>query len=112
VRDTFGAMALLIVSSAFLAGLMLTAPVDPGRTIAAIFPPWFDKTAVLGSVALAGGTILRHGGTDSVALVRLEHPDAAERLRKSGAWAVVDPGGLFGCTGIRGSVRAPSRKEI
>ncbi|WP_420403174.1 hypothetical protein [Nisaea sp.] len=90
---------------------MLTAPVKSDSTIAAIFPPWLDKTAVLGAVAEAGGSLLRHGGTNSVALVRLDRPDAAERLRDAGAWAVVDPGGLFGCVGLKSGTRSPLQKE-
>ncbi|WP_193184442.1 hypothetical protein [Nisaea sediminum] len=112
MRDAVGAVALLIVSSAFLAGLMLTAPVRSDQTVAAIFPPWFDKSSVLGAVSEAGGSMLRHGGTNNIALVRLERPDASERLRNAGAWAVVDPGGLFGCIGVKGGTRFPLQKDL
>lgn len=112
MRDALGATSLLIASTAFLAVLMLAAPVQSDRTLAAVFPPWFDKASVLVAVSQAGASMLRHGGTDSVALVRLDHPDAAERLRTAGAWAVVDPGGLFGCVGVKGSTRSPFQKDI
>ena len=77
MRDALAAATLLLCSTFFIAGLMLTAPVAPGQAVAAIFPPWLDKTEILGAVSTAGGRMLRHGGVDSVALVRLETPDDA-----------------------------------
>lgn len=105
LRDWLPASALLFVSTLALAGLMLSGPVAKGKTVAAIFPPWYSKSDVLGAVSAAGGAMLRHGGIDTVALVRLDLPDAKDRLREIGAWAVVDPGGLFGCVGLTEEAR-------
>ncbi|WP_028467523.1 hypothetical protein [Nisaea denitrificans] len=111
MRDTLGAAALLLCSTFFIAGLMLTAPVAPGQAVAAIFPPWLNKTEILGAVSTAGGRMLRHGGIDSVALVRLETPDDVQRLKHAGAWAVVAPAGLFGCGGVTDAAQRLFQKE-
>ncbi|UUX51966.1 hypothetical protein NUH88_09725 [Nisaea acidiphila] len=112
MRDVLGAIALLLISTFLIAGMMLTGPVQTDRTLAAIFPPWFDRTTVLGAVSESGGMMLRHGGLETVALVRLNRPDAVEQLKNSGAWAVVDPTGLFGCAGVKGSAAPVFLKEI
>lgn len=90
---------------------MLTAPVIPGQAIAAVFPPWLDKSEILGAVSAAGGRMLRHGGIQSVALVRLDAPDGAQKLKHAGAWAVVAPAGLFGCVGLTDDARRLFQKE-
>lgn len=90
---------------------MLAAPVGPGAAVAAVFPPWLDKSEILGAVSAAGGRMLRHGGIQSVALVRLESPDVAQQLKNAGAWAVVAPAGLFGCVGLTGEARRLFQKE-
>lgn len=111
MRDARAAIALLFGSTIFLSVLMLTGPVEPNRTLAAFYPPWFDRTEVLGAVSAAGGSMLRHGGIDSVALVRLDSPDAAARLKNAGAWAVVDPAGLLGCVGLKDGATVLFQKE-
>ncbi|WP_323796942.1 hypothetical protein [Nisaea sp.] len=111
MRDALAASLLLLFSSLFIAGLMLTTPVAAGQTAAAIFPPWLNKTEILGAVSAAGGRMLRHGGIDSVALVRLETPDDAQQLKHAGAWAVVAPAALFGCAGVTGNARRLFQKE-
>tara|TARA_E500000305_G_scaffold11457_1_gene7863 strand:- start:256 stop:600 length:345 start_codon:yes stop_codon:yes gene_type:complete len=111
LRDTLAATALLLCSILFMAGLMLTTPVTRGEAIAAVFPPWLNKSEILGAVSVAGGRMLRHGGVQSVALVRLDSPDAVQRLKNAGAWAVVAPAGLFGCVGLTGEARRLFQKE-
>lgn len=111
MRDAWAAIALLFGSTIFMGVLMLTGPVEPNRTLAAFYPPWLDRTEVLGAVSAAGGAMLRHGGIETVALVRLDSPDAADRLKNAGAWAVVDPAGLFGCVGLKESAALLFQKE-
>ena len=111
MRDTLAATVLLLCSTLFMAGLMLTTPVGPGVAVAAVFPPWLNKSEILGAVSLSGGRMLRHGGIQSVALVRLDSPDAVQRLKNAGAWAVVAPAGLFGCVGLTGEARRLFQKE-
>ncbi|MEO9901411.1 hypothetical protein [Nisaea sp.] len=111
MRDALAAVTLLLCSTLFISGLMLTTPVAPGQAVAAIFPPWLNKTEILGAVATTGGRMLRHGGIDSVALVRLETPEDIQQLKHAGAWAVVAPAGLFGCAGVTGAARRLFQKE-
>lgn len=111
MQDALGAMMLLMCSTLFFAALILSAPVAPGQVVAAIFPPWLNKTDILGAVAAGGGRMLRHGGVDSVALVNLDKPEDVQRLKNAGAWAVIAPGNLFGCNGSTDAPQGLFQKE-
>ena len=111
MQDALSATILLVCSTLFFVALIVTAPIAPGQVVAAIFPPWLNKTEVLGIVAAAGGHMLRHGGVESVALVKLETPEDAQRLKRVGAWAVIASDSLFGCIGVSDAARRLTQKE-
>jgi hypothetical protein len=64
--------------------------------VTAVFPPWWDATRAV-EAAAAGGAVLRLGGTGFAVLVAPDGTSGRERLRRAGAWLLLDPGGLAGC---------------
>ncbi|WP_193369626.1 hypothetical protein [Pelagibius marinus] len=99
---------LRIGSGALALGLLLavsTLPVFaaadlPGAasgTLAAVFAPGTDRAAALAAVAEADGLVVRGGGWGSVLVARSDQAGFAARLRRAGAWLVVDPRSAAGC---------------
>ena len=104
------AALLLIVSTLALAMLTLAPPpTTPGigapgggstdAVRAAVFPPWWHATRSFLAASAAGVTIIRTGAIPAILIVRLEHADSLARLRQAGAWLLLDPQALGGCTG-------------
>lgn len=104
MRDSLAAILLLVGSTLFLAGMTLAAPIDTNRTVAAVFPPWFNHSEMIEAIARADALMVRNGGFDMVALVRLHSPEGTQKLKDAGAWAVVSPEGLVGCVGLKNGV--------
>jgi hypothetical protein len=72
----------------------------PGRsqgTLAAVFAPGTDQAAALAAVVEAEGLVVRTGGWGAVLVAHSDKPGFAERLRRAGAWLVVDPRSAAGC---------------
>ncbi len=88
----------------------LAFPPRPGRPVAAVFPPWWDARDVLAATVLAQAVTVRDGAWPSlvVAVDALPPDDAprpagaapalGERLRAAGAWLILDPQSLRGCS--------------
>lgn len=75
-----------------VSGLVGLAP-GGGGEVAAVFPPWWGVERV---VAQAGGagSVVRMGGVSFVVVVAgADRP----RLRRDGAWLLLDPVALGGC---------------
>lgn len=104
IAAVLGVVLLLAVST-----LPVFAAADlPGHTrgtLAAVFPPGTDRTAVLAAVAEADGLVVRAGGWGSVLVAHSDKAGFAQRLRRAGAWLVVDPRSAAGCL-IVGTARA------
>ncbi|MGF1630804.1 MAG: hypothetical protein ACFCUT_15120 [Kiloniellaceae bacterium] len=66
-------------------------------TLAAVFPPGTDRPAALAAVAEAGGFIVREGSWATVIVAHSNESGFAGRLRRAGAWLVVDPLSAAGC---------------
>lgn len=64
--------------------------------LAVLFPPWWSATEALRAAATAG-TPVRFGAAGFVVVIMPDGPNAVRRLRRAGAWAVVDPQALGGC---------------
>ena len=62
--------------------------------VAAVFPPWWDSAQVL-QAAAAAGPVVRFGALPFIVVVVPEH---RHLLRPAGAWLVLDPRALGGCT--------------
>jgi hypothetical protein len=96
LRPCFAVAVLLAVST-----LPVFAVADlPGGargTVAAVFAPGTDRATALAAVAEAGGLVVRAGGWGSVLVARSDEAGFARRLRRAGAWLVVDPQSAAGC---------------
>lgn len=78
----FLALSTLIVAS------LAAQPRRPDR-MAAVFPPW-DSAAAVFAAASRAGAVDAAGGFANVLIVRSDQPGLAARLRKAGAWALID----------------------
>jgi hypothetical protein len=80
------------------AGGLLTALMGgpPSGPVAAIFPPWWDRTRVV-EAAAEGGTVLRLGPAKFVVFVVPDDVRGRERLWRAGAWLLLTPRGRTGC---------------
>lgn len=97
-------LAASLVGSAWLAKPV----VEPGRPVAALFPPWWGADRSLGAAAAAGGSVLNLGRLPGLVVTRSSVPGFAERLRSSGAVLLFDPRGLGLCT----PAQQPSHREV
>jgi len=66
-------------------------------TLAAVFAPGTDQAEALAAVVQAEGLVVRAGGWGAVLVAHSDKPGFAERLRRAGAWLVVDPRSAAGC---------------
>ena len=65
--------------------------------MAALFPPWWS--AARSVLAAAGaGSILSAGALPFVVMIAPEDTGSYDRLREAGAWAILDPQRLTGCS--------------
>ncbi len=71
-------------------------PPPPSGAILAVFPPWWNAARAF-QAAAGAGPVLRLGPARFVALVHPDGKRARTRLRRAGAWLLLDPRGLAGC---------------
>ena len=92
VWSPIGSAALLF------AGLFAALPgVAPqAATVAAVFPPWWPTSAIMGAAGSAG-EIMGQGASRFVLVVRSDVPALPARLRQAGAWLTLAPRGALGC---------------
>jgi hypothetical protein len=86
----------LLLASVLLTACLALKPM-PDKPVAALFPPWWSAARVMASAAGTNGAIVRFGGFQTVLILAAGGPDLTDRLRRAGAWLVVDPGILGGC---------------
>jgi len=94
--------ALLLPALAFLAILSLEVfAVDPSRPVAVVFSSAMSADEALHVVVAAGGLPIRRERsalTDQLIWVAaVDDPDFLSRVRRLGAWAVVNPYAFGGC---------------
>jgi hypothetical protein len=78
-------------------GLLAALLAEPSAgPVAAMFPPWWDATRSV-SAAAQGGSVLRFGAVDFIVLVDPGDPNGRRRLRRAGAWLLLNPHGVAGC---------------
>jgi len=68
-----------------------------GDQVAVIFAPGTSLTEVVGRIAGADGAVLRAGAFSNIVVAVGSTPDFVDRVKRRGAWLVVDPQGLGGC---------------
>src|ERR1700753_3116733 len=91
----WNATALLLAS--LFAVAALTLQVRPGSDVVAVaFPPWWSTQQTIVAVASADAALVRTTAVPSLLIVR---PNGAslDRLRKAGAWLIVDPQAVAAC---------------
>jgi hypothetical protein len=91
------ALGLLLAASTLPVFAAADLPGAASGTLAAVFAPGTDRAAALAAVAEADGLVVRAGGWGSVLVARSDEAGFAARLRRAGAWLVVDPRSAAGC---------------
>ncbi len=95
-RAWLNAIALLIASFVGVAALSLQ--VHPGREIVAVaFPPWWSAQQTMLAAASADAALVRTTSLSSLLVVRPGDHQGLARLRKAGAWLVIDPQAISAC---------------
>jgi hypothetical protein len=90
------AAALLMVSFVALASLSLR--VGPGTEVVAVsFPLWWSAQQRLAAAASADVAIVRLTGVPAVVVARAGDEGGIARLRRAGAWRVINPVAIAGC---------------
>ncbi len=99
-RDLVPALALTLVSVVAVA----TAALSPaaGAPVAAVFAPGTSAEDALRAVAAADGAAVRSGGFDNVVVAVSADPEFHHRLRRAGAWLLLDPKALAACAPFAG----------
>jgi hypothetical protein len=91
-----GVVLLIVVSTTPLFAVA-DVPAASRGTLAAVFPPGVERPAALEAVARAGGLIVRQGSWGTVLIAHSNESGFAGRLRRAGAWLVLDPQSAAGC---------------
>lgn len=95
----FMAVFLVVVTPlAAVAWSSAALPPEPDAPVAAIFPPWWGGGQALAAATRAGGRIIAVGGLDSTLILAGEEPGLAARLRREGAWLILDAEAAVGCS--------------
>ena len=68
-----------------------------GDQVAVIFAPGTSLVHAIEEIAMADGVVLRAGAFSNVVVAVGSAQDFTDRVRKRGAWLVVDPYGFGGC---------------
>ena len=114
--------AAWLMATGFLAcGVVATAPLAfaprPGGPVAAVFPPWWDARRAFEATVLAQAVMVRAGAWPAVVVAAdalpagdgppgagaVRVPGLGERLRAAGAWLILDPRSLGGCSVLPGT---------
>jgi hypothetical protein len=90
-------IVLLIVVSTTPLFAVADVPAASRGTLAAVFPPGVERPAALEAVVRAGGLIVRQGSWGTVLIAHSNESGFAGRLRRAGAWLVLDPQSAAGC---------------
>lgn len=91
-----GLLLLLAASTAPLFAVSDLAAAEHG-TVAVVFAPGTAKPTAVAAVVEAGGLLLGEGGWNNVLMVHSDESGFAGRLRRAGAWLVLDPRSSVGC---------------
>ena len=70
--------------------------------VAAVFPPWWGGMHAIDAAA-EGGAVLRLGLLNFVVLIVPDDQHGRERLWRAGAWLLLNPRGLSGCSPSTGA---------
>lgn len=86
--------AVVIVATLLPAAQAASRPANPFE-VAAVFPPWWSRQRIAAAVGDAGA-ISAYGGVGAVAVIHGGN-DLPQRLRRAGAWLLLDPKAALFC---------------
>lgn len=81
--------------------LVTLLPAQAGLPVLVIAAPWADAAGTVALVGRAEGAILRGTAIPWIAVAVSSQPDFPGRLRRAGAWMVLDAALASGCGGAR-----------
>jgi hypothetical protein len=94
LRSLTQGLAVMALAAFGLLAALMGGPAS--GQVAAVFPPWWDGTRSVNAAAEAG-SVLRLGPLSFVVLIVPEALHGRQRLRRAGAWLLLNPRGLPGC---------------
>lgn len=89
----------LLMLASFCATAWLTLAPQPDRPMLAVFPPWWERTRTLQALIDADGSLVGIGAWPDM-LVAGSGPGVARRLRRVGAWLLLDARNSAGCLAL------------
>ncbi len=84
--------------------LLATVAVPTGPFVAVVVSPWSGQEAALAAVAAAEGTLVGPAGVDWIVIAHGRDRNFPSRLRRAGAWLVLNHAFLSGCFQDKGTV--------
>jgi hypothetical protein len=98
----FAPIVVALVTLVAAAASAIAVPTAPDSAVAAVFPPWWDRSRAATAIASADGLILRSGAIDTILVVRPGpvvpgSVQLADRLRAAGALLVINADAARGC---------------
>jgi hypothetical protein len=92
--------AIVAANAAVIAAVLFaTIAVPTGPLVAVVVAPWSEPEAALSVVAAAEGSIVAPGRVGWMVIAHGEDRSFASRLRRNGAWLVLNHALLAGCLG-------------
>ena len=94
----FYPLAALLAGFIFAGTVAVSAPLRPDMVVAVVFSPFdrFDRQMEI--LAKADGRFYGTGGFSNIVFARSGSPEFEVRLKRAGAWAVLDPVFFRGCS--------------
>lgn len=97
----------LMLGAAAIAGLAVLSlsPSAEARQLAVLFPPWMPMAERMERIAAAEAVPVDEGAWGGIVLVSLPgaEPERRAALLRQGAWLLLDPLGLRGCSAAAGA---------
>lgn len=88
---------VLPISVALGAPLVTLVPEQVGQPVFVVASPWSDVSSTLDLVGRADGLVLRATALSWIAIATSDRPDFPARLRRAGAWMILNAVGISGC---------------
>jgi len=88
---------VVIIATLLPAAQAASRPANPFE-VAAVFPPWWSRQRMEAAVGDAGA-ISTYGGVGAIAVVHGGN-DLPQRLRRAGAWLILDPQAALFCGAV------------
>ncbi|MGA0601865.1 hypothetical protein ACO2Q3_14250 [Caulobacter sp. KR2-114] len=99
-RSVTIAPAILIGLASLVAACGFGLGPRDSHEAAGVFPPWWSPARVI-AAASAAGPVSAASRQPFVVVVRAPQGDVAARLRRAGAWLILDPGLARACGSLK-----------